>query len=86
MRSSDTSLSSPLDRSPDSGNDGKESVGVATLGFTDHNMRLFAWDKIEGLLPLAGSLPWDFEPGEDFWGFMMNGTYGRMHIAFCAGD
>ena len=80
LHSSDTSLSSPLDRSPDSGgNDGKGFVGVATLGFTDHDMRLFAWENIEGLLPLAGSFPWDLKLGEDCWGFMMNGTYCKTH-------
>ena len=83
VRSSDTCLSSPLDRSPDSGNDGNGFVGVATLGFTGHNMRLIAWEMIEGLLPLAGSFPWDPKPGSGCWGFMMNGAYGRTHSLLC---
>ena len=63
MRSSETSLVSPIDWSPDSGKGGKELAGVAAFGFTNHDIRLSYGKKIEGLLPLTGTFPWNVKLG-----------------------
>lgn len=74
MRSSDASIFSPLDRSPDSGKNGRAFVGVA-LGFTDHNMRPFVCGKDRG----SSTFGWEFPLGSRIW-IRFLGIHDEWHV------